>query len=55
MRHLPQRMSSLTRAESSESSRRRVAESPLSIAALTSMLISFGTRLMNLIALKSLS
>src|SRR5258708_39822683 len=48
-------MSSFAREESSESSRRSAAESPLSIAAFTSILTSFGARLMNLISLKRLS
>src|SRR5258708_33345414 len=55
MRHLPQRMSSLAREESSESSCRRATESPLSIADFTSMLTSFRTRLMKLFSLESLS
>src|SRR5258708_4744654 len=55
MRHLPQRMSSLAREESSESSCRRATESPLSIADFTSMLTSFRTRLMKLFSLEGLS
>src|SRR5260370_35040350 len=47
-------MSSLAREESSESRRRSAAESPVSIAAFTSMFTLSGTRLMNLVSPKCL-